>query len=90
MHIYTSCNIQGSTPVPISSFHTYSNSLRANHLPSKRQLVGHTVSSEALASDAIKVIAKYDLPVSHWLIVWLSLCVFSMYIWVHIHITVLT
>ena len=60
-------NIPGNCSVPIPSIYLYSyfHSLRGNHLPSKSQLVGHTVSTEALATDAIKVIAKYDLPVSH-------------------------
>ena len=64
MHLYTPCNYQGTPPVPISSFHSYSHSLRGNHLPAKSQLVGHTVSSEALATDAINVVAKCDLHVS--------------------------
>ena len=59
--------ILGTVPVPIPSIYLYSYfySLRGNNLRYKKQLVGYTVSNEALATDAIKVIAKYDLPVSH-------------------------
>ena len=90
MHLYTPCNYQGTPPVPISSVPSYSHSLRGNHLPAKSQLVGHTVSTEALATDAITVVAKCDLHVSiYWPIVCSSLRVFSLYIWVHIHIVVL-
>ena len=79
--------IQGTYPVPIPSInlHYYSISLRGNHLRYKKQLVGYTVSNKALASDAIKVIAKYDLPVSHWLVV-----SFSLFMCVCAHTCILT
>ena len=45
-------------------FSALPHSVRANNLTSTRQLVGQTVNSEAMATDAIKVDVKYELNVS--------------------------
>ena len=58
--LYTVHN-QGTVLFPILC---PTHSLRGNNLTSTRQLVGQTVNSEAMATDAIKVDVKYELNVS--------------------------
>ena len=47
-------------------FHSHSHSLSGNHLTSTRRLVGQTVNSQAIATDAIHAVVMYDVTVSHW------------------------
>ena len=55
-------NNKGTVPITILCSYSY----RGNRLIFQRQLVGQTVNSEAMATDAVTIDVKYKLNVSHW------------------------